>query len=61
MKSLAEYMDRKGITQQGLAEQLGVSQQAVSLWLKGFKPTASMLVKLSKLTGISVDKLLGVK
>ena len=46
-------------TQQGLAEKLGVSHQAVSHWERGESmPDISMLPKLAALLGTTVDNLL---
>lgn len=45
------------VTQKWLAEQLGIKQQAVSLWVKnGFVPPKRVLA-VSKLTGIDAAKL----
>ena len=60
---LAEALKRrrteKGLTQEQLAEQLGVSRQAVSKWEKGLsEPSTANLLALAKLYSISVDTLL---
>lgn len=47
------------LSQEYLAEQLGVSRQAVSKWENGqTEPTAKNLVELSKLFGITVSELI---
>ena len=50
-----------GLTQQALADKLGVSFQAVSKWEKGISvPDIQLLMKLSEILGVSVNDLLGV-
>lgn len=47
------------MTQEYVAEQIGVSRQAVSKWEQGAsEPNASNLLALSRLFGITVDELL---
>ncbi len=49
----------KGMTQMKVAEQLGVSQQAIAKWETGDSmPRADKLLELSKLFGCTVDELL---
>ena len=51
---------RLGMTQDRLAEQLGVTAQAVSKWENDQScPDITMLPKLAELFGISIDALLG--
>ena len=51
---------RKKITQARLAEQLGISQQAVANWEKGLaNPSIDMLKILSDYFNVSADYLLG--
>ena len=62
-KSLGEvirdHRTRCGITQEFVAEQLGVSRQAVSKWENGTsEPTTSNLLALAKLFGVSAEELL---
>lgn len=48
-----------GLTQEGVAERLGVSRQAVSKWESGqSRPELELLLALSDLYGCSVDELL---
>ena len=50
---------KAGLTQSAMAEQLGVSNKAVSKWETGAaKPTTDTLRKMAALFGISVDSLL---
>ena len=49
----------KGITQAQLAQELGVTNKAVSKWETGeAMPETSLLVPLSKIFGVTVDELL---
>ena len=49
-----------GLTQEGLAEMLGVSRQAVSKWEQGDGfPEAEKLMILSEKLGVSLDSLMG--
>lgn len=46
------------MTQSELAEQMGVSQPTVWEWVHGESiPTVERLIKISKITGISIDDL----
>lgn len=59
-KRIMENRKRLGWTQDRLAEQLGVSAQAVSKWENDQScPDISLLPKLAELFGITVDELLG--
>lgn len=56
---VAKYRKEKGMTQEGLAEKLGVSSQAVSKWENDAScPDISLLPQLSKELGITTDELL---
>ena len=62
-KSLGEvikdHRPRCGMTREFVAEQLGVSRQAVSKWENGTsEPTTSNLLALAKLFGVSAEELL---
>ena len=60
-KRISTNRKRLGITQDRLAEQLGVTAQAVSKWENDQScPDITMLPKLADIFGISVDTLLGV-
>ena len=59
MKALQRYLEDTATTQTELARQIGVSQPTVWEWLNGHtSPSADNLVRLSGITGISIDKLL---
>ena len=59
-KRIMENRKRLGLTQDGLAEQLGVTAQAVSKWENDQScPDITMLPKLAEIFGISTDELLG--
>lgn len=56
---IKEHRTRCGMTQEFLAEQLGVSRQAVSKWENGTsEPTTSNLLALTKLFGVSAEEFL---
>ena len=60
-KRIAANRKRLGITQDRLAEQLGVTAQAVSKWENDQScPDITMLPKLAEIFGISTDVLLGI-
>lgn len=61
-KRIAVCRKRMGMTQDALAEQLGVTAQAVSKWENDQScPDITMLPKLAKLFGITTDELLGIE
>ena len=61
-KRIIEHRKRLGLTQDRLAEQLGVTAQAVSKWENDQScPDITMLPKLAELFGISTDALLGIE
>jgi len=56
---IAKYRKEKGLTQEGLAETVGVSAQAVSKWENDAScPDISLLPQLCKKLGITTDELL---
>lgn len=58
-EALKENRIRCNMTQEFVAEQLGVSRQAVSKWENGTSdPNTSNLLALAKLFGISAEELL---
>ena len=60
-KRIIANRKRLGMTQDKLAEQLGVTAQAVSKWENDQScPDITMLPKLAEIFGISVDALLGI-
>lgn len=57
---LVELRKRRGISQEELAERLGVSRQAVSKWERGeAAPDTDNLIALADLYCVSLDQLLG--
>ena len=58
-ETLREHRTRCKMTQEFVAESLGVSRQAVSKWENGTSdPSTSNLFALAKLFGVSVEELL---
>ena len=56
---IAKYRKEKALTQEGLAEKLGVSSQAVSKWENDAScPDISLLPQLCRELGITTDELL---
>ena len=52
---------RRGLTQEALAAEMGVSPQSVSKWERGMAlPDISMLPELSVFFGVSLDELFGL-
>ncbi len=61
-KRIAAHRKRLGLTQDRLAELLGVTAQAVSKWENDQScPDITMLPKLSEVFGITTDEMLGLK
>ena len=59
---LYELRRRAGLTQKEMAQQLGVTNKAVSKWETGrSKPTTNALRKMAVLFGISVERLLEIR
>ena len=58
-EALKNCRTRCGMTQEYVAESLGISRQAVSKWENGTsEPSTSNLIALARLYGISVETLL---
>lgn len=58
--NIASERTRKGMTQAGLASEVGVSEGTVKRWERGkTKPNGDALLKMSDLFGCSTDYLLG--
>ena len=58
-ETIKEYRMQKQMTQEFVAEQLGVSRQAVSKWENGTSdPSTSNLLALAKLFGVNASELL---
>lgn len=61
-KRISSLRKEKGITQEDIAEKLGVSPQAVSKWENDISyPDILILPKLSKILGVTVDDLISEK
>ncbi|MBQ8187957.1 MAG: helix-turn-helix transcriptional regulator [Clostridia bacterium] len=59
---LKSHRTARHMSQEYLAEQLGVTRQAVSKWESGTsEPSTANLLALAKLYGISLDELVGLK
>ena len=59
---LKELRKKKGLSQQDLANLLNVSKQTVSNWENdNIQPSIEMLVRLSKIFGVTTDYLLGLE
>jgi transcriptional regulator with XRE-family HTH domain len=60
MQALAQHLKRNKMSQAALAKAIGVAQPSVWGWLSGdTRPSIDNLVKLSKVTGLPIEKLLG--
>ena len=56
---ISKYRKAKGLTQEGLAEKLGISSQAVSKWENDVScPDISLLPQICRELGITTDELL---
>ena len=61
-KRIAQYRKNMKLTQDQLAEQLGITAQAVSKWENDLScPDITMLPRLAAIFGVTTDQLLGVK
>ncbi len=59
-KRIAQHRKRLELTQDALAEQLGITAQAVSKWENDLScPDIAMLPRLAEIFGITTDELLG--
>ena len=59
---IAQLRRKKNITQEAMAEQLGVTPQAVSKWENDIScPDITLLPPLAALLGVTVDELLGFR
>lgn len=57
--SIKKYRLKRGLTQEELAEKLGVNRVSISYWERGLAlPKGSRLLDVSTALGVSVDKLL---
>ena len=59
-KRISDLRKRKGLTQEQLAQQLGITAQAVSKWENDLScPDISILPQLAEALGVTTDELLG--
>ena len=59
-ETILKYRQQRGLSQEKLAERVGVSRQAVSKWEVGDAiPDTDKLIPLARALGITVDELLG--
>lgn len=59
-ENIKELRKDKKMSQQALAEKIGVSQKAIDYWERGVnEPKATYIVKLADFFGVSTDFLLG--
>ena len=56
---IAALRKKRGLTQEQLGSQVGVSAQAVSKWENGGAPDVELLPALADRLGVSVDALFG--
>lgn len=55
---LLEFRKRRGLTQEDLAREIGVTRQAVSKWERGvIAPSTTNLIALGELYGVHLDEL----
>lgn len=61
-EGIKELRTEKGLSQEGLARQIGVSQKAIDYWERGVnEPKASYILALCDFFDVSADDLLGRK
>ncbi|MBQ9797978.1 MAG: helix-turn-helix transcriptional regulator [Clostridia bacterium] len=58
-KQIAQMRRKKGITQEELANHVGVSTQAVSKWENGGAPDVELLPRIADFFSVSIDALFG--
>lgn len=52
---------RCGISQEGLAHEIGAVRQTVSFWERGSRlPTSDTIVRLARFYGVTTDEILGL-
>ena len=60
--NIRNYRKENNLSQDELAEKLGVSRQSISLWENGLRePTLSNLIAISKYFKVSIDYLVGLE
>jgi len=59
-KNICNFRKKNGISQEQLAEQIGVSRQTISNWELGeTSPNSEQLISISRILDISIDELIG--
>lgn len=58
-ENISRFRKQKGLTQEDLAQRLGVSAQAVSNWERGGYPDITLLPALAAHLGLTIDALMG--
>jgi transcriptional regulator with XRE-family HTH domain len=58
---IARVMRELGVNQQEFARLVGISQPAISLYLKGRIPPADVLYRMARVGGVSMEWLLGAE
>ena len=60
-EKLVDLRNKKGVTQEDVAQSLSVSNKTVSKWENGAsEPDLSMVVELAEYYGVTTDTLLGI-
>ena len=59
--NIAELRKSKGVTQENLADAVGLTAQAVSKWESGGSPDTSLLPAIADYFGVTIDRLFGRK
>jgi transcriptional regulator with XRE-family HTH domain len=58
-EKLKQCREESGLTQEGVAERLNITRQAVSKWERGInEPDIETIVRLSDIYGVTIDQLL---
>lgn len=61
-RNIARLRAKSGVSQNALAEKLGISPQAISKWERGICcPDISLLPRIAKVFGTSIDELFSEK
>lgn len=59
MQQVQRFLEQRSLTQEEFADQIGVTQGTVSLWLTGKKrPSLDNLISISATTKIPIEKLI---
>lgn len=60
MHKIKELREARGLTQEYLAQQLGVTQGTVANWETGARtPSLTNLVRVADILGVSLDEVMG--